>query len=360
VKPRKPAKPCAGQTAGKHKAPDLDDATAGRIVSSLVMRTSSLQDANSGNAGDLVKHSVNLQTLALLLEYKPLSKGIQLHECHAGRGLYQPRNEPGKEQNGHNVQTLLASNLPLAKWQRKVLDSRSLREAQPRSPLATLDQHRQTAWLCGEPSLRELTIADGKWYAGSACLNAAMLMDEKHDAHFYETDVCADLESRVKPLKGNAHIYCPCDGEKAIAQQCERLDSHCIVILDPFDLPATGARLEYYKQILRAVANQAAAPALLFFYAWGSRHSSDARDFRSGRRSGKPVEELRDIIGQQAIEILWCRRRHYAMWVVVPPAIRQKLFRELDVRVEEIKELLRVKDTGSDLKRWVVRSPTLN
>src|ERR1035441_6162693 len=109
--------------------------------------STSLQDANSGNAADLIKHSVYLLTLATLLQCEPWSNGLHLHECHAGRGIYQPQNT--KENNKGNVQRLLLSpNLLLARQQWTVLKQLGLDDAE---------------------------IAHGNWYAGSACLNAATL-----------------------------------------------------------------------------------------------------------------------------------------------------------------------------------------
>ena len=142
---------------------------------------SSVQDANSGNAGDLIKHTVNLQTLATLLQYEPWSNGIELYECHAGRGIYRP--QKNKENNKENVRRLLSSpDLLLARHQWNVLKQLGIGDAD---------------------------IAHGERYAGSACLNAAMLSDPTNDAHFYEKDqeVGKDLECHVRRIKASSAIH---------------------------------------------------------------------------------------------------------------------------------------------------------
>ena len=103
--------------------------------------STSAQDANSGNAGDLIKHTVFLQPLTTLWQHEPWSSGLHLYECHAGRGIYRP--QVCIENNKGNVQRLLSSpNLLLARHQWTVLEQLGIDHAE---------------------------IAQGSWYAGTAC-----------------------------------------------------------------------------------------------------------------------------------------------------------------------------------------------
>jgi hypothetical protein len=289
--------------------------------------STSVQDANSGNAGDLIKHSVNLQALATLLHHKPWSDGLHLYECHAGRGIYQPQSS--KENNKENVQQLLSSpNLLLARHQWTVLEQLGIDHAD---------------------------VPSGKWYAGSACLNATMLSDGRHDTHFYEQDqeVSKDLECSVHRLKATASIHC-CDGEAAIAQICASFDSRSVIILDPFSISGS-ARKRNYACILKTTACLASAPLLLFFYSWGKTHAGEALKYRRRVETDHPIWALRNLISANAIEILWYHERHYLMWVIVPSEIREQIQAELKVRVEEIRSTL-FRDTGvDDEHRWIVR-----
>jgi 23S rRNA A2030 N6-methylase RlmJ len=284
----------------------------------------SRQDANAGNAGDLVKHSVIVQTLSTLLPRDPWSSGLQLFECHAGRGVYQPQD--GDERNRENVRRLLrAENLALARQQCSVLEKLGHDHAD---------------------------INDGKSYAGSACLSAAILSDPKHSIRFYEKDkeVSTGLQSWACRLKTDAKVLA-CDGEAAIARICGTFNSNCLVLLDPFSIPKTTTA---YPLILRAAAKKGPAPLLIFFYSWGKRFASNALRYRHGQTSDHPIDSLRGIIGARAIELLWYHKRQYLMWVVVPSEVRAELHREFAHRMEEIRSTL-FQDAGADDDHsWVV------
>jgi len=182
-----------------------------------------------------------------------------------------------------------------------------------------------------------------------------MFSNANHNTHFYEQDqeVCKDLERSVHRLKATTPVHC-CNGETAIAKICVTLESRCVIILDPFSI-SDAARRKSYASILKATVLRQSAPSLPFFYSWGKSHASDALQYRRGVQSNHPVWALRSIIAAEAIEILWYHERHYLMWVVVPPAIREQIQGELEVRVEEVRSTL-FKDAGDgDNHSWVVR-----
>ncbi len=284
------------------------------------------QDANAGNAGDLVKHSVIVQTLATLLRQEPWSSRLQLFECHAGRGVYQPQD--GDERNLENVRRLLrAENLLLARQQWNVLERLGYDHA---------------------------GIADGRSYAGSACLSAALLSDPKHYTHFYEKDkeVSTGLQSWVHCLKTDADVLA-CNGEAAIARICGRMDSRCLIVLDPFSISGK-ATTAAYSSILRAAAAKRSAPLLVFFYSWGKSGARHALRYRHGQKGDHPIDSLREIIRSRAIELLWYYKRHYLMWVVVPSEVQAELYRELVFRMEEIRAALFQDARADDNHTWMI------
>ena len=262
----------------------------------------------------------------MLLQREPWSSRLQLYECHAGRGVYQPQD--GDERNRENVRRLLrAENLLLARQQWGILER--------------LGHDRAD-------------IKDGKLYAGSACLSAALLSDPKHYTHFYEKDneVSTGLQSWVRRLKTDAKVLA-CNGEAAIARICPSLDSRCLVVLDPFSISGKATTIAY-ASILRAVAEKPSAPLLVFFYSWGKSGARHALRYRHGQKCDHPIDALRQVIRSRAIELLWYYQRHYVMWVVVPPELRAGLHGELACRLEEIRSTLFQDARADDDHSWVV------
>jgi hypothetical protein len=47
------------------------------------------ENANAGNGGDLVKHTVYLAVLDYLLAHPPWASKLRVRECHGGRGMYR-------------------------------------------------------------------------------------------------------------------------------------------------------------------------------------------------------------------------------------------------------------------------------
>ena len=52
----------------------------------------SRQNANAGNGGDLIKHSVYLALSEELREHEPWCNELHVVETHAGKGIYVPAN----------------------------------------------------------------------------------------------------------------------------------------------------------------------------------------------------------------------------------------------------------------------------
>jgi 23S rRNA A2030 N6-methylase RlmJ len=119
-----------------------------------------IENANAGNGGDLVKHTVYLATIRYLLTQEPWAKGLFVRECHAGRGIYRiPKGDP-------------RVRLISAVFSDSIASSPILLQAAPKSILNALG--------CWDSESVE-------WYAGSALMNAGSLFGgHGHSLELYE------------------------------------------------------------------------------------------------------------------------------------------------------------------------------
>jgi len=138
--------------------------------------SANIQNANAGNGGDLVKHTVYLATLRFLLQREPWSQGLCLGECHAGRGMYA---------------------IPKQDKRRRLL---SCLYSDPTDEVSILLHDAQRDILtrlgCWPAAVKEL-----EWYAGSALINAYTLANKHpglHSLDLYESkpescDPCSQI-----------------------------------------------------------------------------------------------------------------------------------------------------------------------
>ncbi len=222
-----------------------------------------IENRNAGNGGDIVKHTVYLAALRFLLQQEPWKHGLNLRECHAGRGIYQIPND--------DARIRLLSCL----YSSPVIDRTVFLQDVQRDLLGALG-----CWPCP---------VEGSWlYAGSALTNAWILSKQQPGAHSLDlyngsltrgescglclTGIQLDehLHVNVPPTGESGETF---DGEAYIEQQIGTWGKRDVVLLDPFAMwrqAADQPRRDRYGAIFEALIRHGTdAPSLILFWTWG-------------------------------------------------------------------------------------------
>ncbi len=290
-----------------------------------------LQNKNAGNGGDLVKHTVYLATLDFLLNRKPWSQGMNLRECHAGRGIYYVSGE-------HKSRTLLSC----------LHSIRTPAEA----TLLQSSQSRILRSLACWPDCVQNVEQRVEWYVGSALINAQRLADDpgSHTLDLYEllpetrkslrcalTDMQLPTELSWDVLSDKDGIK-DFDGEAYIAREMGKWGGRDLILLDPFamwisrdDKKQRDQRDRYGRIFDALVQCRSEAVSLILFWTWGSRHQAEAKnDLDNMARAGVNCgyQELRSKLhgaGLEFVRIKWCWGQWFAMWVIMPSLSHEHL-----------------------------------
>lgn len=267
------------------------------------------QNHNAGNGGDLVKHTVYLTLLDVLLCHEPWRSRTNVHECHAGRGIYQSKHR-------ELVARLLAIDLPLSRAERAIL--------------------------------RELRAGDG-FYAGSALLVAHALRRGAHAYHGFEWDPAtrrilhAALTSLAhKPPEidvAQAEEPVHFDGESHLAAELINHARNDVVLLDPFGLwhqEKHAFRRERFRRIVEAWCERP-EPPLALFWTWG-RALERARADLEGRTlvEGGYASLAARLQSRPRIVVRWTWDLAYAMWLLVPESLSRDLRDAVALACEEL------------------------
>jgi hypothetical protein len=262
------------------------------------------QNGNTGNGGDLVKHTVYLTLLDELLKHEPWRSNLRLRECHAGRGIYRPVPETARM-----AQTLMeqGSETMLARAQAEALDSLGIHDSEQRR----------------------------EYYVGSAVLNLLSLersRDPRAEYYEYEPDTRNVLEGVLRSANSTndlAAVSVPgehgenFDGERHIANSISRWDHRDVVLLDPFSMwrqsPDQTAR-DFYRDILIESVEKGCPLAL--FFTWGQAHlvateDLDRQNLRTRNGYGQILAELENKNANVVI-VRWLWKTHFAMWLILP------------------------------------------
>src|SRR5579864_3104062 len=292
----------------------------------LMEDPSNVENRNAGNGGDLVKHTVYLATLSFLLTQEPWIRGMQVRECHAGRGVY-------RIPNGDPRSRLLCCLYP------NPTGSPVLLQAAQRKILGALH-----CWTSEAGALQ--------WYAGSALINAFMLAeDHLHRLELYEwlPETRRILRSVLTAANPETNQFCGVmpkeeelrefDGEAYIEQQISAWGGQNLILLDPFAMwrqPSDQRKRDRYGAIIDALARRGAdAPSLILFWTWGR-----AFPIAEGDLNGtiEPVRngytELRARLlaaGLHFVLVKWRWGLQFAMWVVVPGVHLVALRNDIDL-----------------------------
>jgi 23S rRNA A2030 N6-methylase RlmJ len=296
------------------------------------------ENRNAGNLGDLVKHTVYLTALRVLLRHDPWRDGLQLHECHAGRGMY--RHEAGDERQALVARLLQVApgTLPLADLQRQLLEHF---DALPR-----------------EGAARD-GVASG--YAGSALQLTALLAAHRRAhqsataqaAHRYEGYEWApdtrqllrqvltqadqgDLPVQVLEPDEGDRAALRFDGESHVIEAMPHWSRADVLCLDPFGLWA-AERLAYrrarYRRLLHAWLERGQqAPTVLWFWVWAAADGDEAV-IRDGPPVGDGYRELGSLLelhGRPPVVVRWRDELCFGMWVLAPPELVEVMAVELD------------------------------
>jgi hypothetical protein len=291
------------------------------------------ENRNAGNGGDLVKHAVYATLLEVLLSTTPWCHGMRLRECHAGRALYRiPAGDPRRRLLTalHGEESLLRSA------QRRALAASNL-------------------------------PTDGSWYAGSAAMNATRLAN--HDApHRYEgyewaPDTRAIARAALREAVGDRLPLCLPDGpppgqrfegESYVASSLPNWDDRDVLFLDPFGLwrrRKLAERRQRYARIVNAYVGMAQPPPLAWFFVWSHDEAGEG-DMTS---SAPPVTDgyqpllarLREA-NLVPLIVRWRWDLVCAMWLVVPPALGERLSAALENGLAELARIARRAGVGPE------------
>jgi 23S rRNA A2030 N6-methylase RlmJ len=297
------------------------------------------ENRNAGNVGDLVKHTVYLTALRSLLAQPEWGQQLRLRECHAGRAIYRvAATDPRRAL----LDRLQNSVTPLAVAQRDCLDALGLEG----------DERRH-------------------WYAGSSLLTASALRqaspsaaDSSHDAYEWDprtrqllvaAQQAAGLPAARVPRRGEDERF---DGETHIADRIDDWDRRDVLLLDPFGLwihAKHAERRARYKRIVEGMARRGDdAPCMLMFWTWGGAHDLARMDLKGdGARVQDGYQPLAAILrgaGHHPIVVSWRTELAFAMWVIVPPALRASLRDELHDACSQLLDALAL---DAELEVWL-------
>lgn len=274
------------------------------------------ENNNAGNGGDLVKHTVYLATLHFLLTQEPWKSGMNVRECHAGRGVYRIPHR--------DVRTRLLVCL----------------QSEPTGSHPVLLQSAQKQIL-GALGCASAESAAPEWYAGSALINAFVIRgrpDRAHRLDLYEwlPETRGILRSVLTAAKPSANQFCRVlpeqeqlrefDGEAYIQQQIRTWGKQDVILLDPFAMwrqPSHQGKRDRYRSIMEGLlAHGTAAPSLILFWTWGRAFpiaEGDLNGTNDTVRNG--YAELRTKLHQAGVQFVLVKWRwglQFAMWVLVP------------------------------------------
>lgn len=275
------------------------------------------ENRNAGNGGDLGKHSVYLATLRYLLSQRPWSDGLQIRECHAGRGMYRVPAPDARRPLLECLFTPLSSDVGV-----------SLHDLQRES------QRALGVW--------PMRAAQLGWYSGSAVLNAWCLGAARTGSHRLELYELApdtrrvlrelfatlalqlgDLDVRILPEVENESS---CDGELHIENSVVGWGAQDLIILDPFAMwrqeEDRQRRNRYRRVVENILAKGLDSPSLILFWTWGRAFPVAEGDLDgTNSPAGNGYQELRECLhrsGRRFIRITWRWGLQFAMWVLVP------------------------------------------
>ena len=274
----------------------------------------------AGNRSDWLKHTIWLAGLTALQRCTP-NTALELHSCHAGRGMYRIPPADARLPHLH------------ALW--------------CRSPDPLLLQQAQRAVCHGmgvHPSKQH-------WYAGSALLFEWWRRQQQHspsDHHYlyeWHPDTRAVLAatlshfgqsttSRLPTTAVNTHIVARdthgggrFDGESAVAEALHRWPAESVLLLDPFALwrhPKHAERRARFVRIFEAVAARGHhAPAVSLFFAWGKRTSAAARSAAEVSDDYVALREQLRTGPHTLVEMHWCWDLRCGMWWLLPSRYAQ-------------------------------------
>lgn len=279
------------------------------------------ENRNAGNGGDLVKHCAYATLLDVLLAESPWHDGLHLRECHAGRALYRiPAGDPRRRL----AKVVFEGGHRLAEAQRRAL----------------------SIWRLP---------TDGSWYAGSAAVNATRLAHHP-GAHRYEgyewaPDTRAIARQALEEgFESSLPLRLPdgppplsrFEGESHIAGELAHWSERDVVLLDPFGLwrrRKLAERRRRYARIVDAHVRAQAPPPLAWFFVWSHEEAGDSdMNGRSTPVADGYQELLSRLVAadRRPIVLRWRWDLVCAMWLIVPPRIRDRLGAELEANLAEL------------------------
>lgn len=288
------------------------------------LRSASDQNKNAGNGGDVIKHSVYLAVLDELRKHKRWREQLHVLETHAGKGVYAPA----------------------AKEYAAAADDPAMRQSK-------LCAAQARAFECAPDGLGSVDgmNAGERPYAASAVIHAFALRDVRR-----KSLVLMDHDGRVTDTLKRVfnepafRRFCPppcvqrteSSSEQALIDLLgnrRALGGNHLVHLDPFAF-VIGRRhaqeRERYAKLLyeadRRVKRNTLA-ALSVFVVWGRRQGGKARNDLFGAECGVPdgYWDLRDKIGsKRRITVEWCWGQYFAMLLVVPVEVRDKVVERIE------------------------------
>ena len=284
-----------------------------------------VENANAGNGGDLVKHTLYQATLEYLLAHEPWKQELHVRECHAGRGIYQI---PTGDKRLNMLRCLFAH-----------------------STINVALQNVQRDILCSVGCQTEADKAL-QWYAGSALINAYILSrselgrrllelyewrpDTRHILRsiFNETNLASNISINILPVEKENGEF---DGEAYIEQELPGWQKHDVILLDPFAMwrqARDQRKRDRYGSIVETLLRrQSNASCLVLFWTWGRAFlvaDSDLAGTNDPVRNG--YQELRAKLhaaDRHVILVKWRWALQFAMWILVPEehlaALRNKI-----------------------------------
>ena len=277
------------------------------------------QNKNSGNGGDLIKHSVYLAVLDVV---RASRRAVHVVEGHAGKGVYVPAAEEyGRVANNRGARRSVLG----------IAQGNAFRP--PPNGLGPIEGARDAEYA----------------YAASAVLHAfalrdlpdksLLLMDRDPDATATLTHLIG--EPAFLGFDPRPRVLCtesPSEEVLLDGFQRSRFGEDHIVHVDPFAFVTSKEHArdrERYAKLLRTadrcVASKRLA-ALSVFIVWGRRHGCSARADLVGAGCGveNGYQDLRALIGRdRRVVVEWCWGQYFSMLMVVPSGIREQVIERI-------------------------------
>jgi hypothetical protein len=303
-------------------------------ISSNEILPGGIQDANSGNAGDLGKHGAYLSLLAELRQHTPWRHDLQVVEAHSGKGLYAPAHVDW----GVFEDFTHPEKVPLIVAQMSITGP----EPVGIGPIAGLPPE---------------AVA----YAGSTLLNSRVLNTVRT-----RSLVCYDRKPNVRitlervlrepcfdTIRQDVAIVDPGQhGSEPVVLDALRAgaygQSH-VLHLDPFAFVMSdddqGVRDRYREIIQEADARVASGKlgAVSLFVTWGSNGQAARADlFQQGYAGGLQggYQDLLSLVHpQRRITVSWCRMTYFSQILLVAEPLRDPLVARLNQDLARLREL---------------------